>query len=116
MNPEECLRWCGNAFRMDGKSFTITPAQWSRRRLSRNHASENFEDFFVTLEGWNQVRAGEFGPRPREHVACDFETAIARGGSGGFHGFQKRIRNHDAGYFVVQAQRLLVTVERPDAD
>src|SRR6266852_7071332 len=116
MNLEESSRWCGSASRRDGKSFTITPAQWSRRRLSRNHASENFQDFFVALERRNEIGAGKFGPRPREHVACDFETAIARGGSGGFHGFQKRIRNHDAGYFVVQAQRLLVTVERPDAD
>jgi len=44
------------------------------------------------------------------------KTAIAGGGSGGFHRFQQKTRDDDAGDFVVQAQRLLVTIQRPDAD
>ena len=93
-----------------------TPARWSHRRLNRNHALENFKNFFVAFEGRNQVGAGEFGPGPSKHFAGDFETAIARGGSGGFHRFQQGLGDNDAGDFVVQAQRLLVTIQRPDAD
>ena len=44
------------------------------------------------------------------------EAAFARGGSGRFHRLQNRLRDDDAGNFVVQAQRLLVTIQRPDAD
>jgi len=51
-------------------------------------ASENFQNFFVAFEGRNQVGAGEFGAGPGEHVAGHGEAAVARGGAGGFHGFQ----------------------------
>src|SRR5260370_40683525 len=101
---------------MDGRSFTTAQERESPRRLNPKRASENLEDFFVALEGGNQVRAGKFGACPREHFAGDFETAIARGGSGRFHRFQQRLGDDDAGNLVVQAQSLFVTIQRPDAD
>src|SRR6267378_4230842 len=116
MMSGECLHWCGNASRMDGRSFTITRARWQHRRQARSRGSEDFQDFFVALEGWNEIGAGEFGAGPGEHVAGYFETTIARGGPCGLHRFEQRLRDDDAGHFVVQAQRLLVAVERPDAD
>jgi len=71
---------------------------------------ENFQNFLVALEGGNQIGASKFRARPGKHLAGDLESAVARGGSGGFHGLQQRLRNYDAGHFVVQPQRLLVTV------
>src|SRR6266436_1783338 len=114
--PEECFRWSGSVSRRDGKSSTITPARWCHRTLNCKRASENLEDFFVALERRNQVRPGKFGARPGKHVAGDFETAIACGGSGALHRFQQRLGDDDAGDFVVQAQSLFVTIQRPDAD
>src|SRR6267378_1304923 len=115
MTSEECLPWFGDVSRMDGKSFTTTPASWRHRKQLLSHASEDFHDFFVAFEGWNQIRARELGAGPREHIAGDFKAAIARGGARAFHRFQQRLRDHDAGNFVVQAQRLLIAIERPDA-
>src|ERR1700756_4847100 len=78
--------------------------------------SEDVDNFLVALEGRDQVCARKFGARPREHFAGDFETTIASGGARAFHRFQHRFRYDDAGDLVVQAQSLLVAVERPDAD
>src|SRR6202158_1112065 len=116
MTSEECATWCGTSTGMHGKSFTTTRARWRDRRQARSRASEDFQDFFVALERWNEIGAGVFGAGPFEHFAGNFEAAIARGGSGGVHRLQQRLWDDDAGHFVVQAQRLLVAVERPDAD
>src|SRR5882762_4220737 len=116
MTSEECLNWSGNAARMVVRSFTTIRARWRHRRHACSRASENFQDFFVALERWNEIGAGEFGAGPGEHVAGYFETTIARGGPCGLHRFEQKLRDDDAGDFVVQAQRLLVAVERPDAD
>src|SRR5258708_31977191 len=97
MTSEERLHWCGNVSRRDGRSSTTTPAPCRRSHtnsqdecaLSDGKSTLQYlQNFFIALEGWNQVRAGEFGARPREHLAGDFEAAIARGGARGFQRFQ----------------------------
>src|SRR5439155_19248924 len=74
------------------------------------------QNLFVTLERWNEVGAGKLAPRPSEHLPCNLEAAIARSSSGSFHGLQQRLRNNHARHFVVQPQRLLIAIERPDPD
>src|SRR5439155_14569486 len=125
MKSAECSRSYGSTSRKDGKSSTITPALWWRNLTDfetcsaishRKGRLQNFQNFLVAFERRDQVRTGELGARPCQHVACDFESTIARGGSSGFHGFQQSLGNDDPRHFVVQAQGLLVTVQRPDAD
>src|SRR5215469_6750748 len=77
---------------------------------------QNLENLFVAFEGRNQVRSGHFRARPLEHLARHLEAAVARRGTGRFHGLQKRFRNHDAGHLVVQTLGLLVAVQGPHAD
>src|SRR5712692_3489930 len=83
---------------------------------ARRTALQDLKNFLIALERRNEIRAGEFGAGPVEYFAGNFESAVARGGPRGFHGLQKGLGNDDAGDFIVQAKRLLVAVERPDAD
>ncbi len=71
----------------------------------KDRTLQNFQNFFVTFEGRNQISAGKFGARPRQHFARNFEAAITRCCAGRFHGFQERLGNYNAGNFVVEAQR-----------
>ena len=41
---------------------------------------------------------------------------FARGSARGFELFEQRLRNHDAGHFVMQAQGLLVTAQWPQTN
>src|SRR6266851_5009579 len=119
----ECSAWCGSGFRKAGALFTITPAPLRKRneRMRRGCGCDktqlqDVEDFFVALEGRNEIRAGHFRTRPGKHFARALEATVARGSAGRFQGFQQRLRNYDSGNLIVEAQRLLVAVERPDAD
>src|SRR5258706_12991642 len=77
---------------------------------------QDVEDFFVAFERRDYVRAGHFRARPGEHFSGALEAAVAGGGACGLQRFQQRLRNYDSGYFIVQAQRLYVAVERPNPD
>src|SRR5713226_6140027 len=109
----ECSAWCGSGFRKAGALFTITPAplrkrnERTRRRCGCDETQlQDVEDFFVALEGRNEVRAGQFRTRPGEHFASALKAAVARSGAGCFEGFEQRLRNDDSGNLIVEAQRL----------
>src|SRR5271169_816746 len=93
-----------------------TPKRKCDRLKSVALPLQDVEDFFVAFERRNEIGAGEFGARPREHLAGNVEATVASGGAGGFERRENLRRDDDAGNFVVEAQRLLVAVERPDAD
>ena len=62
---------------------------------------KNVENFFVALKWRNEIRAGQFRARPRQHLAREVEAAIACGGAGRFERSQHLLRNDDTGNLVV---------------
>ena len=91
-----------------------------RRDHQRDDSFKQFEDFFVALEGGDQVGAGDAfvagGAGPIEHAAGEDEAAFAGMFAGFFHFAQGGFGDDDAGDLVIEAQGLLVTGERPKAD
>src|SRR5258708_508991 len=79
-------------------------------------ALKDFWVFLVALEGWDEIRAGEFTARPGEHLPRQLETMVARSGARRFQRLENRLGNHDSWNFIAQPQCLLVAIQRPDSD